>query len=305
MQSIRVLGMNNMYDNEMQKKQNKKRGSVSQGILYLVLSFWSLTTVYPFVWVILNSFKRKGKILSDSFSLPLGHLFTLDNYKLAWERVDVLTAYKNSLIISTVVMVVVLLLAGLTSYGLARYRFRMREVVRIAVITSMMFPSFATIIPVFRMQYGWGIVNTGHVGLSQLSVIFPQIASNLSFAIVVLTGFIMSLPLELDESAYMEGCNVFQVYFKIIVPIARPSFATVAIFVFLWSYNDLFTQMFFLRDSHSFTITRLLVEVSSRAGTNYGLVAASVVFVVIPVLIVYIFLQKNIVEGMTLGALKG
>ena len=168
-----------------------------------------------------------------------------------------------------------------------------------------MFPVFATIIPVFQMQSSWGIVNTNNWWLTMLSVILPQIAGNLSFAIVVLSGYIRSLPIELEEAAYMEGCNSFQIFFKVVVPLLKPSFATVAIFSFLWSYNDLFTQMFFLRRPEMRAITRLLNELTSQEGTNYGLMAAAVTLVVVPVVIVYIFLQKYIIKGMTAGAVKG
>lgn len=274
-------------------------------MIYLVLSVWALTTIYPFVWVILNSFKLKGLIRSDSFSVPIGKSFTLDNYKTAFDRVDIWGAYKNSLIISSVVTAAVILLAGFAAYGMARYRFRGRKILHSLVIASMMFPVFSTIIPVFRMMFGWHIVNTDSIPLSQLSVILPQIAGNLSFSIIVLMGFIRGLPVDLEEAAYLEGCSVFQIFFRVIVPIVRPAFATVAIFTFLWSYNDLFTQMFFLRYKDTFTITRLLSEITSIAGVNYGLMAAAVVLVVVPVLVVYIFLQKNIIRGLTVGAVKG
>jgi raffinose/stachyose/melibiose transport system permease protein len=169
----------------------------------------------------------------------------------------------------------------------------------------MMFPVFSTLIPVFRMEVGWYIASTGNRWASILSVILPQIAGNLSFAIIVLMGFIGSVPIELEESAYLDGCSVRQIYHKIIMPVARPSFATVAIFSFLWSYNDLFTQMFMLRYPKEKTITLLLNEISSQAGVNYGLMAAAVVLVVFPVLIVYVLLQKNIIKGLTAGAVKG
>lgn len=283
----------------------KKKLSPSQIVIYVILSLWAVTTIFPFIWVILNSFKPQGLIRSDSFSLPIGDKFTTDNYLTAFDRVSIGTAYRNSLLISGAVTLVVILLAGLAAYGLVRYKFKGREFLRSMVIASMMFPVFATIIPVFRMMFSWGIVNTRSLTLTLLSVILPQIAGNLSFAIIVLMGFIRSLPVELEESAFLEGCNIFQIYFKIVMPLAKPSFATVAIFTFLWSYNDLFTQMFFLRYDEFFTITRLLEEISSRAGLNYGLLAAAVVLVVVPVLIVYILLQKNIIKGMTAGAIKG
>ena len=283
----------------------KRRLSVSQGLIYLVLSAWALSTIYPFFWVIVNSFKEKRYIRSDTFALPLGEMFTLDNYRTAFERVDILGAYRNSLIISITVTAVVVLLAGFAAYAMARYRFRGRRALQGLIIASMMFPVFSTIIPVFRMLYSWGLVRFESVFYSLLCVSLPQIAGNLSFAIVVLTGYIRSIPVEMEEAAFLEGYNVFQIFFRIVWPLGRPSFATVAIFTILWSYNDLFTQMFFLRNKRTYSITRLLAEISSQAGVNYGLMVAAVVLVVVPVLLVYILLQKNIIKGMTVGALKG
>ncbi len=291
---------------EMVKKSaHHRRIHASKVGVYALLSLWALTTVYPFVWVIMNSFKPRRDIVTQSFALPVGELFTLDNYTETFERFNIWSAYRNSIVISGSVTVLVMLLAGLCAYGMARYRFRGKGILRALLVASMMFPVFATIIPVFAMQMKWGIVNTT-VPLSWVSVILPQTAGNLAFAAVVLTGYIRSLPVDLEEAAYLEGYGVLRIFFKIIVPLAKPGFATVGIFSFLWSYNDLFTQMFYLRSAKYFTITRLLNEISSQTGgTNYGWMAASVVLVVVPVLIVYLFLQKNIIRGLTAGAIKG
>lgn len=283
----------------------KKKVSLSKVVTYLVLCLWAFTTIYPFLWVILNSFRQKGLILSDSFSLPLGSAFTLDNYRTAMERSDFGNAYLNSLLISGSVTIFVVIFAGLAAYGMCRYKFRGKKILYSMIMAGMMFPVFSTIIPVFRMQVVLGIAGTGNRWLSLLATVLPQIAGNLCFAIVILMGFIQSVPVELEESAYLDGCNVFQIFFRIIVPTAKSSFATVAIFAFLWSYNDLFTQSFFLRYPQERTITGLLNEISSQAGVNYGLMAASVVLVVVPVLIVYVCLQKHIIKGLTAGAVKG
>lgn len=284
---------------------NTRKISASKIVTYVVLCLWGVTTVYPFIWVILNSFRKKGLILSDSFSLPVGDAFTWENYITAWERSDLKNAYLNSFIISGTVTVAVVILAGLAAYGLVRYRFRGRGVLYGLVMAGMMFPVFSTIIPVFRLEVMLGIAGTGNRWLSLVAVILPQIAGNLCFAIIILMGFIQSVPIELEESAYLDGCNVFQIYFNIIIPAAKSSFATVAIFAFLWSYNDLFTQSFFLRYPQERAITGLLNEISSQAGVNYGLMASSVVLVVIPVLVVYVLLQKHIIKGLTAGAVKG
>ncbi len=273
---------------------------------YVVLTFWALTTLYPFVWVVLNSFRERGLIRKDSFSIPLpGGGLTMENYAKAMDRFDFGNAYMNSLLISIVVTVAVVLIAGFAAYGMVRFRFRLRGLCRSLIMAGMMFPVFSTIIPVFRMEAAWGIASSGNRWLSLLAVILPQIAGNLCFAIIVLMGFIESVPIELEESAYMDGCHVFQVYFHIIVPAAKSSFATVAIFAFLWSYNDLFTQNFFLRVPREKTITLLLNEISSQAGVDYGLMAASVMLIVAPVLAVYVLLQKHIIKGLTAGAVKG
>ncbi len=282
-----------------------KKKTLGQALIYLVLSAWALLAIYPFFWVIINSFKVNKYIRANTFAIPTGEMFTLENYIEAFERVDIFAAYRTSLVISISVTVAVVIFAGLAAYAMARYTFRGRKFLQSMIIASMMFPVFSTIIPVFRMMYSWGIVQFEVLSLSMLCVILPQIAGNLSFAMVVLMGFIRGIPIELEEAAYLEGYSVYQIFWKIVFPLARPSFATVSIFTFLWSYNDLFTQKFFLRNSMTYSVTRLLEEISSQAGTNYGLMVSSVVLVVVPVLVVYVLLQKNIIKGMTVGAMKG
>lgn len=283
----------------------KKSFSAGKSLIYVILSAWALTTVYPILWVIMNSFKARDKIMQDSFSLPVGDNFTLSNYETAFDRLSIFTAYRNSMLISLTVAALVVLLAGMASFALVRYNFKLKKILMTLVVAGMMFPVFSTIIPVYHMERTWGIAGTNNLWMNLISVILPQIAGNLSFAIVVLTGYIKSLPIELEEAAYMEGSTTIQTFFKVVVPLTKPSFATVAIFSFLWSYNDLFTQMFFLRNQKFWAITRLMQMLTSKEGTNYGLMAATVSLVVVPVIIVYILLQKHIIKGMTAGAVKG
>ena len=288
----------------MEKKVKKKRKAWMFWI-YLILVFWALTTIYPLFWVVCNSFKAKDQIITNSFAMPLGDLFTLANYRRAVSKVPILGAYANSLILSGTVTIVVMLLAGMASFALVRYDFKLRGFLMSLVVASMMFPAFSTIVPVFRMEASWGIVNSSNRWVSLLSCALPQIAGNLSFAIIVLSGYIRSLPLELEEAAFMEGCAPLQIFWRIVVPLAKPSFATVAIFTFLWSYNDLFMQSFFLRVKDQWAITRLLKELTAMEGTNYGLMASAVTIVIVPVLVLYAFLQKYIIKGMVAGAVKG
>jgi raffinose/stachyose/melibiose transport system permease protein len=209
-------------------------------ISYVVLIFWSLTTIYPIIWILQNSFKTKDRILDNSFAPPIGDLFTTANYRKAFGNLNIGQAYLNSIFISGCVTIFVVLFAGMAAFAFARYKGRLMSFLYSMTIGAMMFPVFATIIPVFRLETMLHMTNTDSWFMTMLSVILPQIAGNLSFAIVVLTGYIKGLPVELEESAYLEGCSPLGIFFKIVVPLTKPSFATVAIFSFLWSYNDLF-----------------------------------------------------------------
>lgn len=281
----------------METTLNSPRRGLNKSITYIILIVWAITTIYPFIWLILNSFKPSQEILVSSFALPKD--FTFINYENAFSKQNILRAYGNSLIISGGTMIIVLLFASLSAYGLTRFKFRGRKFIYSLIIGSLMFPAFATIIPVFKMIVSWDLVNT-HLG-----VMLIQIASNLAFAIIVLMSYMRSIPLELEESAFMDGAGIGKIFFHIIIPLMRPALASVAIFVFLWSYNDLFTQMIILRSREMYAVSSLLNEISSKYGTDFGLMAASVILVVVPVLIVYMFMQKNIVKGLTAGAIKG
>lgn len=276
------------------RKQNVK---ISTVIIYVVLVLWGVLTVFPFAWVVINSFKPSAEVLRSSFSLP--HPFTMMNYENAFGKLNVLHAYGRSFLISGSVTIGVMVLASLMSFGLTRYNFKGKQIVNSLIVASLMFPVFATIIPVFRLIVKCNLIN------KSIAVILPQIAGNLSFATIVMIGFMQGIPLAMEEAAYMEGANVFQVFGRIIVPLCRPSLVTVAIFSFLWSYNDLFVQKIMIREPKNFPISTLLEQISSQYGTDFGLMAASVTIIVIPVMIVYVLLQKNIIKGLTAGAVKG
>ena len=283
----------------------KKKFSIGYFVIYLFLILWALTTLFPLIWSVMNSFKDKKMIYSNSFSLPVGEAFSLENYRNIFANYNIFSAYRNSLIISGTVAFAVIFLASMAAYIMCRYHFRLKKLLSLLLYAGMMFPIYSTIIPVLRMQAKWGIVNSPHVGLNLLSVILPQIAGNLSFAIIVLEGYIRTLPIDLEESAFLEGCSMFQTYFRIVFPLCKPSIVTVGIFSFLWSYNDLFTQMFFLRTKENWAITILLNNIASKEGVNYGALFSSVTLIVIPVLVVYLILNKYIIKGMTVGAVKG
>lgn len=276
------------------KNNNKTR--IASFFKYLFLTLWASTTIYPLVWVVQNSFKSSQEIIEDSFGLPPSMF--LENFENAFER-NILLGYFNSLTISVTVVLAVLLIGSMAGYILARFEFATKKIVYTLVISSLMIPVFATIVPVFELLLHMKLFN------NKIGLILPQIAGNLAFTISVLASYMSTIPKEMEEAAFMEGCNPLQVFTKVILPITKPSLAASAIFVFLWSYNDLFSSLIILRTRDKMPINVMLTDISSQYGTDYGLMAAVIAIIVVPVLIFYIMAQRFIIEGMTSGAVKG
>ncbi|HLV09480.1 MAG TPA: carbohydrate ABC transporter permease [Halanaerobiales bacterium] len=266
-------------------------------IIYMILIAWASTTILPLLWVSNNSFRTTGQIINQPFSLP--DSLNLKNYVTAMERINVLNSYKNSLIRSGTTVILVLLFGGRAGFVLARFEFRFKSTLNMLLIVGFMIPAFVTVVPVYEMLIKLGLVNT------YLALILPHTAGNLVFATLMLSAYMSSLSRELEEAALLDGASRWQIFIYIFVPLSRPAFATVGIFTFLWSYNDLFLSLVYVSHKQVQPITVLLNQVSTMYGTDLGLQATAVVVTVIPVLIVYIILQNQIVAGLTKGAIKG
>ncbi|NLK97988.1 MAG: carbohydrate ABC transporter permease [Epulopiscium sp.] len=300
MEENRTVPLNTRILTRIQFKNRftfRKHFGLGQIGAYILLIFWTFTTIYPLIWILINSFKTTNEIVKNSFNLPSS--FNMTNYMNAFQKMGIGRSYLNSLIISGSTVLLVVLFGGMAAFIMARFDFKLKKFIYTLFLGSLMFPAFATIVPVFTMLRKAQLINK-HIGL-----ILPQTAGNLAFAIIILTGFMMSIPIELEEAAVVEGAAPWQVYVRIVVPISKPSFATVSIFTFLWSYNDLFMPLIILRNKDVQPINVLLSHISSQYGTDYGLMAAAVAIIIVPVLIVYFSAQKYIIKGLTAGAIKG
>ncbi len=274
-----------------------ERISLSKFIIYLVLIAWASTTILPLLWITNNSFRTTADIVNQPFAFP--DSFNLVNYREARTRINVLNSYKNSIIMSGTTVVLVLLLGGMAAYVLARFEFRGKAVIDTLLVIGLMIPAFVTVVPVYELLISLDLVNT------YLALILPHTAGNLVFATMLLTAYMSSLSKEVEEAALLDGANRWQIFRLVFVPMSRPVFATVGIFTFLWSYNDLFSALIYVPQQRVQPITVLLSQVSTQYGTDLGLQATAVVVTVIPVLIVYLILQQQIIKGLTQGAVKG
>ncbi|WP_068613287.1 carbohydrate ABC transporter permease [Paenibacillus tuaregi] len=264
---------------------------------YICLFLWSLTTIYPLFWLVNNSFKLSRDVMNNSFTIAISPVLT--NYTTAFDRINIGKSYVNSLIMSVSTVLLVLIMGGLAAYVIARFRFRGRSVLYSILVATLLIPSFSTVVPVYELLIKWGIVNT-YWGL-----ILPHTASNLTFAILVISGYMATIPKDLEDAAFMDGCNRLNMFSRVFLPISRPVFASASIFVFLWAYNDLFSALIFVNKDSVRPIVALLSEISSQYGTDFGLMASAVSITIIPILVVYLFIQRYIEKGLTEGAIKG
>ncbi|MEA3317324.1 MAG: carbohydrate ABC transporter permease, partial [Bacteroidota bacterium] len=201
-----------------------KKSKFSTIIIYIFLSLWGITTIFPFIWVLNNSFKTTKQFIKHPFALATS--LNLENYKNAFSLVKIGKSYMNSFIISGTTTILVLLIAGIAAYILARFKFKFRKTIQNALAAAMLIPAFATVIPQYMMINKLGLMNT------RLGLIIIHTAMGLTFAILVLSAYMASLPEELEEAAILDGCNRWQIFTKVIIPLSSPAFATVGIFSF-------------------------------------------------------------------------
>ena len=283
----------------------KKNFKISLVFVYTILIVWALTTIFPLLWSIMNSFKNKKAIYNNSFALPVDKLFSLDNYKAVFANYDILNAYRNSFIISGTVAVVVILFSGMAAYILTRYKFPGKGILDALLYAGMMFPIYSTIIPVLRMMTGWGIVNTPHVSLNLLSVILPQIAGNMSFAIIVLRSYMRGLPVELEESARIDGCSRTRIFFSIIIPLLKPTIVSVVLMDMFWIWNDFMVPLIMMNNERLMTIQLSISRLFGQYASKWDIALPALVMTILPIVIVFILLQKKIMDGVIAGAVKG
>jgi raffinose/stachyose/melibiose transport system permease protein len=266
---------------------------------HFVLILWALTTIIPLLWVLLNSFKTSGEILRSSFALPGS--FNLRNFTtvLNYPDVNMLRSFRNSFIISGSVVVLVVFIAGLASFALGRFDVKTRRPILALLTGCLLVPTFATVIPNFVT-----ISYLPFIRGKYLAAIIPQTAGNLCFSTILLTGFMRALPRELDEAALMDGVSIPWIFFRIAMPLCKSMFATISIMVFIWSYNDLFTSLVYIADQRLKPICVILSMVSNMYGTDYGAMMAAIIITIMPLFLLYMFSQEQVVKGLTTGAVK-
>ncbi|HIT89180.1 MAG TPA: carbohydrate ABC transporter permease [Candidatus Merdenecus merdavium] len=264
---------------------------------YIVLVLFSITCLYPLIWLFLGSFKTNDELYTNPWGLP--KTLEFKNYIVAIVDGNIGNYFLNSVIITMIAVFVGVLLSCMVSYAISRMYWKRSNIMLQIFLLGMMSPVYATIVPLFSMFNKMGILN------SYLAVIIPHVAFSFPMAIFILTGFLSTIPRDIEEAAVMDGCSIYRIFFSIIMPITKSSVVTVAVIVFINIWNDLLMPQIFLTDQSKMTLPVGLTEFQGQYSTDYASMIAAVVITIIPSIIVYIILHKNIMEGMVAGAVKG
>lgn len=264
-------------------------------IKYVFLLLVSVTSLYPFVWVLITSLKDNNDIYGNSFGLP--GIFRWENYSEAWKGANAGRAFFNSLFVCLITLVILAVITSMGSYILTRVA--KSKLLSTYFSLGLMIPIHALLIPsVLIFKY---LKLTDNL----FSLILVYTAVNISFSMFIMNGFLKGIPKEIDEAATIDGCGKARVFFQILLPIAKPGLATVATLAFLNCWNDLLLGLVVISTPAKRTLSVAISVLKGSYLTQYGLLCAGFAISIAPVVIMYLLFQKQVITGMTAGAVKG
>jgi multiple sugar transport system permease protein len=265
-------------------------------LLYVAVTIGAVVMIMPFAWMLLASVKDLGQI----YQVPPNWIpdpFVFQNYVNAWTAVPFATGYINSAIVTVTVVVANLLTCSMAAYAFARIEFPFRHTLFILFLATLMVPEQVTIIPLYIIIESLGLIDT------LLSLIIPYALFN-AFGVFLLRQFIKSLPVDLEEAAIVDGANRWTIYWRIILPLIRPALAAFGIFTFLFQWNNFFRPLVFLNSIDNYTVPLAINFFRGQYATDFALLMAGSAISIVPVLIVYIIGQRQIIEGIATTGLK-
>lgn len=275
----------------MEKKYTKKTLVLEVFMILLAIVF-----VIPLYYLVISTFKSSQEIISSPLSLPSG--LRLDNYKRALDSMDFLRNFSNSLIITGVSVVVIVIVGAMAAFSICRHKTKFAKFMNVFFLIGFMVPAQTTMLPLFSVMKGLHLINTipGMILLHSNQCVF---------AYMMYRGFIQTVPAELEEAAKIDGCNIWQVFWKITFPLLKPITTTIVIFNVMWIWNDFMLTYLFLNSSSKATLVMQVYNGIGTYSTDWSLMMPALVIALLPMVIFYLVMQKNIVAGVAAGSVKG
>ncbi len=269
--------------------------SIKSFIIHFILIFFAILTIAPFVWMISASFMQDGaaNVYPPKF---IPDKVVLTQYNNLFNRLNISNNFLNSLILSIIVTIVSLLFNSMAGYAFAKMRFKGKDKLFNFLLSSMIIPAQVTMLPLFLLLKQMGLINT------YFAIIIPGMAN--IFGIFMIRQYALSIPDSLIESARIDGANDLQIYYKIILPLCVPILVTLAIFSFLGTWNDFLWPLIVLTDNNMYTLPVALANLMGEHSKDPELMMAGSVITIIPVILVFLALQKYYIKGIMMGGVK-
>lgn len=281
----------------MRMQRINRLGIAGNTIQQLILVFLTGLALFPIYFMVVTAFKTQNDYISNKFGLP--STFSLNNFQTVFGQDNFFKWFVNSTILTVGAVLLSMILAVLAGYAVAKFSFPGKKLILNIVIALMVVPPVVMVIPLFDMMTRIGMIN------SQGGVILIYTGLLLPFSIYLLSNFFRAIPNEIIEAAMIDGCNLMQILFRIIIQAALPAFVTLMIVNSVWVWNELLISVIFLQDDTLKTLMAGLTVFKSKYTLNIPVTMAGLIISTLPIAIMYMVGQKSFVEGLTAGAVKG
>lgn len=280
----------------------KEKRAVKAVIYHILVFAVGLVMIYPLIWMVMSSFKPTNTIFQTAGSL-IPETFTFENYINGWKgfaKVTFATFFKNSLFISVAATIGTVISSAIVAYGFARFKFKGKKLLFSAMLLSMMLPAQVLMIP----QYLW-YQKLNWVG-SYMPLIVPYFFAIQGFFVYLISNFISGIPRDLDEAAKIDGCSYVSIFTKIILPLIKPALVTAGIFSFMWRWDDFLSALLYVNKSAKYPVSLALkLFCDPGSSSDYGAMFAMASLSILPSVLIFIFFQRYLVEGISTSGLKG
>lgn len=277
----------------------EQRKGFTSGLVMAVLIIALIIFAFPFFLLIVNSFKSNGEILQSPFSMPTS--FSFDQFAAAFEKMNFLVTFKNSLIITVFSTLLILLFSGMAAYYIVRVKTKFNNTLFAILVASMIIPFQSIMIPlinIYGAKFGW--IEAAPIPL----LVALYIGFGTSLSVFIFHGFIKSIPFELEEAASIDGCSPKQIFFRIIFPVLMPTSVTIGILNVMWIWNDYLLPSLVLNNDSLYTLPIQMKVFNGTYMNNWELLIPAILITILPILIFYLLGQRMIIEGITQGSVK-
>ena len=266
--------------------------------MYLPLAMFLVLIAFPFYWTIVTAITPESQVIK----LPVKYFptnATMENFRNVWGNGKYQQYFFNSIVTSASTVLLVTVCAILGGYALSRFKFRGKKGVMLVLLLTQMLPSIVLVVPLFQTFMNMRLINT------HMSLILTYSATQLAFCLIMMSGFFSGLPPQLEEAAQIDGCTLVGAMFRIILPATAPGVVATGAYAFVGAWNDFFYALSFINDAKLFTISVGLNQLKGEFTVQYASLAAGAIISLIPVLLLFAYIQKYLVSGLVAGAVKG